>query len=67
MTSALTMISTGRACTRATVAAWARNLSRRCTSVTDFAQRLQRQRPVERRVAAADDDHVVAGQVGRVR
>jgi hypothetical protein len=36
-TSALTTISTGSACTLATVPACARNLSRRCTSVTDFA------------------------------
>ena len=32
-----------------------------------LGQRLQGQRPVERRVAAADDDHVLAGQLVELR
>ena len=46
---------------RATVRSWARNASRRCTSVTDARDRLEVLGPVEGAVAAADDDHVLAG------
>ena len=61
VTSALVMISTEEARTCSTVRSWARNASRRCTSVTDSGDRLEVQRPVEGAVAAADDHDVLAG------
>ena len=46
-----------------TLSGAARNSSRRCTSVTLLGDRLQVERPVERRIAAADDHQVVAAEI----
>ena len=48
---------------RATEAGAARNSRRRCTSVEARGPRQQLQRPVERRVAAAEDHQALAGEL----
>ena len=52
-------IRTDDALSSSTECGWARNWSRRCTTTTTLGDRFEHQRPVERRVAAADDDDVL--------
>ena len=61
VTWALVMISEPESRTVCTERSWARKASRRWTRVIELRDRLEVDRPVERRVAAADDHDVLSG------